>query len=114
MCVGDFNATQFSIGRPGTMTSIKLPSGRSWDPGIDPYAYQDAASGNRASILRSDRCGCIGCGEVFAPSEIVKWWDGGETACCPHCCMTSVVVGSASGLPIDEEFLSMAGGHLAY
>lgn len=96
------------------MTSIKLPSGRSWDPGIDPYAYQRATEGNRELIERSDKCGCIGCGEIFAPSEIVKWWDGGETACCPHCCMTSVVVGSASGLSIDEEFLSMAGGHVVY
>ncbi|UXY51898.1 hypothetical protein [Pseudomonas tohonis] len=96
------------------MASIKLPSGRSWDPGVDPYSYQRAAEDNRELIERSDKCGCIGCGEIFAPSEIVKWWDGGETACCPHCCMTSVVVGSASGLPIDEEFLSMAGGHVVY
>lgn len=56
----------------------------------------------------------IKCGEIFAPSEIVKWWDGGQTACCPYCCMTSVVVGAASGLPIDKQLLSMPGEHLAY
>ncbi|WIF68846.1 hypothetical protein QN096_06830 [Metapseudomonas otitidis] len=96
------------------MTSIKLLSGRSWNPGVDPYSYQRAVENNRELIERSDKCGCIGCGEIFAPSKIVKWWDGGQTACCPYCCMTSVVVGSASGLPIDKQLLSIPSEHLAY
>ncbi|MGC8117370.1 hypothetical protein ACP3VQ_20330 [Metapseudomonas otitidis] len=95
------------------MTSIKLPSGRSWNPGVDPYSYQRAAENNRELIEHSDKCGCIGCGEIFAPSKIVKWWDGGQTACCPYWCMTTRV-GSVSGLPIDKQLLSIPSGHLAY
>jgi hypothetical protein len=91
---------------------LRLKSGRYWDPGIDPYSYQRAADDNRDEILRSEVCGCIACGETYPPSEIKKWWDQGATACCPKCGMTSVVVGSASGLAIDREMLEMAGGHL--
>lgn len=92
--------------------NIRLKSGRNWDPGIDPYSYQRAADDHRDEVLRSAICGCIGCGETFPPSEITKWWDQGATACCPKCGMTSVVVGSASGLAIDQEMLEMAGAHL--
>ncbi|WP_444925417.1 hypothetical protein ACJJI4_12925 [Microbulbifer sp. TRSA002] len=91
---------------------IKLESGRYWDSGIDPYSYQDAADNNREQILKSESCGCIGCGEIYPPFEITKWWDNGRTACCPKCGMTSVVVGSASGLEIDIEMLEMAGAHV--
>ena len=89
--------------------TLRLASGRYWDPGIDPYSYQRAADHNREEILRSDLCGCIGCAATFLPLEISKWWDDGATACCPRCGMTSVVVGSASGLAIDSEMLEMAG-----
>lgn len=94
------------------LMNICLASGRIWDPAIDPYSYQRAAEDHRDVILRSDQCGCIGCGETYPPSEITKWWDAGATACCPRCGMTSVVVGSASGLAIDREMLEMAGGHI--
>lgn len=93
---------------------IQLASGRYWDPGIDPYSYQDAADHNRDTILRSELCGCIGCGETYPPSEVCNWRDDGATACCPKCGMTGVVVGSASGLPIDKEMLAMAGAHSLY
>jgi len=94
------------------MTEVRLPSGRSWDPGTDPYAYQMAASDNRDEVLGSEVCGCIGCGAMFAPAEIVRWWDEGTTACCPRCSLASVVIGSASGLALDEECMGLARAHL--
>ena len=92
--------------------TITLKSGRNWDPGIDPYSYQRAAEDHRDVVLCSEACGCIGCGEVYPPEQITQWWDDGATACCPKCGMTSVVIGSASGLVIDREILEMAGAHL--
>ena len=94
------------------MPVITLPSGLKWDPGIDPYRAQDAAMNNRASIEKSEICGCISCSAIFKPAQIAQWWGEGKTACCPFCGLTDVVIGSASGLPITEEYLSMAGGHV--
>ncbi|WP_444889692.1 hypothetical protein [Microbulbifer sp. DLAB2-AA] len=92
--------------------SVRLKSGRYWDPSVDPFSYQGATDNNREQIVGSDICGCIGCGEIYPPSEITRWWDDGATACCPRCGMTGVVVGSESGLAIDIEMLEIAGAHL--
>ena len=94
------------------METIKLKNGYEWDPGDDPYKAQDAARNHRKEIEPSEVCGCISCQEIFPPSEIKKWWSEGKDACCPHCGLTCVVIGSASGLPIDKYYLGMAGGHL--
>jgi hypothetical protein len=70
-------------------------------------------SGHREEIERSDLCGCFYCMATFAPSEIVDWIDApddadeeaGTTALCPRCGIDSVI-GSASGYPIDADFLT--------
>jgi hypothetical protein len=58
---------------------------------------------NRDEVLASERCGCFYCLKTFAPREITDWL-GGTEAVCPHCQIDSVI-GSASGFPINEEFL---------
>ena len=62
------------------------------------------SSKHRDEVLRSERCGCFYCLQIYAPSEIVEWIDDGQTALCPHCPVDSVI-GSASGYPITKEFL---------
>jgi hypothetical protein len=64
---------------------------------------------HRDEVLASEQCGCFYCGAVFESSEIENWvdeWQGvGQTALCPRCGIDSVL-GSESGYPISEEFLS--------
>lgn len=72
------------------------------------------SSNHRESILASDVCGCFYCLSIFSSSEIKDWVDApedeadinetGQTALCPHCGIDSVL-GSASGYPINREFL---------
>ena len=83
-----------------------------WDPGIDPYGVDEAVCDHREIIEKSEICGCIACGGTFKPSEIKKWWNNGTSACCPHCGLTRVVVGSASGLPMTQEYLLTTAHHL--
>jgi hypothetical protein len=59
---------------------------------------------NREQIAKSEVCGCFHCLAVFAPSEIKEWVDNEDTPLCPKCGIDSVL-GSASGFPIDKEFL---------
>ena len=64
---------------------------------------------NRDEIEASDRCGCFACCKTFRPRAIVAWIRGdgpnaAETARCPEC-GHDAVLGSASGLPINEAFL---------
>lgn len=63
-------------------------------------------------IKRSSVCGCFSCLRTYPPSEILTWVDDkrtdgrtGLTAVCPYCSVDSVI-GSASGYPITEQFLS--------
>ncbi|HEY9102797.1 hypothetical protein [Chitinimonas sp.] len=93
--------------------SQTLASGRPWDPAIDPVAYQAAVYKNKWTIVDSEICGCISCGDIFPPADIRKWVDDKQTACCPSCGLAAVVVGSASGLVIDQEMLEAAGAHLS-
>jgi hypothetical protein len=59
---------------------------------------------NRQQISQSEACGCFYCLAVFGPSEIEEWVDCGDTPLCPKCGIDSVL-GSASGFPINKEFL---------
>lgn len=56
---------------------------------------------NREEIDASDRCICSACGQWSLPSQITNWYLE-KHACCPHCGLTGVVVGSESGLPLEE------------
>jgi hypothetical protein len=78
-----------------------------------PESIQKAhehSSNHRREIEGSDVCGCFYCCSTFRPSEITEWVDEntegiGQCALCPHCGIDSVI-GSLSGFPIDEAFLS--------
>lgn len=68
---------------------------------------------HEAELKQSENCGCFYCLAVFYPASIVEWIDDrnvpegtfGATALCPKCGIDSVL-GSASGYPITQEFLS--------
>jgi hypothetical protein len=68
----------------------------------DHISAHDWCCENRKSRVESKLCGCFCCLEVFPPNEIEVWFYG--TAICPKCSVDSVI-GSASGFPIDREFL---------
>ena len=60
-------------------------------------------------ILSSKVCGCFACCQTFSPDMITDWHGGGivsvePVALCPYCSIDSVI-GSASGYPIDPDFL---------
>lgn len=63
---------------------------------------------HRDEIEQSSDCGCFYCLEIFPPTEILDWVDQGDprgqTALCPKCGIDSVI-GSASGFPIEKNFL---------
>lgn len=59
---------------------------------------------HRQTLRESTLCGCFYCLEVFPPSELEDWVGDGDTALCPRCGIDSVI-GSASGYPIEREFL---------
>ncbi len=72
-------------------------------------AHKHAAD-HREEILQSDVCGCFYCRSTFPPTVIREWWDHGTTAVCPHCGIDAVI-GSASGFPITERFLTTMHRH---
>ena len=80
-----------------------------YDPRLE-QAHKHS-SNHRDEILRSEVCRCFYCLEMFSPSEIEEWVDEdeeteiGRTAMCPKCGIDSVI-GSASGFPIQKEFLA--------
>ena len=63
---------------------------------VEDHCYR-----NREEIGLSERCLCVGCGLWLVPTEIIKWYED-KHACCPGCGLTGVVVGSKSGIPLDE------------
>ena len=77
-----------------------------------PDAIQQAhahSSNHRGEVIESSSCGCFYCCAVFPPSQIEEWVDEvhgeGQTALCPRCGVDSVL-GNASGVPIESDFLA--------
>jgi hypothetical protein len=62
-------------------------------------------SEHRAELEASQLCGCFYCLSTFRPEEITEWVDEDQTAICPIC-PVDAVIGSASGLPLTQEFLN--------
>lgn len=62
------------------------------------------SSFHRVELLTSRACGCFHCLKIFSPEHIEQWADQGKTAICPYCGMSSVI-GDASNLPINNDFL---------
>lgn len=65
---------------------------------------------HRTEVLASWRCGCFHCTRTFEPEAIAEWVDAGaddvgQTALCPRCGIDAVL-GSASGLPLTQDFLA--------
>jgi len=79
--------------------------------GFDQYQAWHHATENRTEISNSIRCACFFCFADFAPDAIIRWMDGGQTACCPACGTGNTVIGSASGLPMNQEFLELVHAH---
>jgi hypothetical protein len=66
---------------------------------------------HRQELEASESCGCFYCLAVFEPSSIEVWVDEGDvTALCPECGIDSVI-GSASGFPINRDFLERMKRH---
>ena len=68
------------------------------------------SANNKEDLLKSDKCGCFYCGEIFKPSKIIKWVDNNTTALCPFCIIDSVLAErSMKKLKIDlnDKFLEM-------
>lgn len=59
---------------------------------------------HRKKLEQDPICGCFSCCKTFSSQKIEDWYDDGQTACCPYCCIDSVV-GESSGVEITEEFL---------
>lgn len=60
--------------------------------------------------MASDRCGCFYCRSTFLPGDILDWVEmdadgNGKTALCPRCGIDAVI-GSASGVSLDPDFLA--------
>jgi hypothetical protein len=75
-----------------------------------PYVKAHDHTEFQQEILKSDICGCFHCLNTFTPDKIDQWHgenvQGFEPlAFCPKCGIDSVI-GSASGFPIEKEFLS--------
>ena len=79
--------------------------------GHDQYEAWKHADCNRPEIVKSDKCVCFFCFAAFASDAITNWIDDGQTACCPNCGLGNVVLGSASGLPFEREFLELVHAH---
>lgn len=62
------------------------------------------SSWNREQLQASSECACFYCLEHYPPSEICAWTDGEQTAVCPNC-QVDAVLGNASGVNLDGEFL---------
>lgn len=63
------------------------------------------SSFHREEVLNGEICGCFYCLAIFELDKIEKWIDDRQTALCPRCSIDSVI-SSASGFPINREFLS--------
>lgn len=64
---------------------------------------------NRKALEQSEICGCFYCLKTCDPDEITEWIPKrnftDETGLCPHC-RTDALLGSSSGFPTTEEFLT--------
>lgn len=76
------------------------------------YEAHQHSTNHRTEIESSKICGCFYCLKIFAPSEIHEWIknDTEEFAMCPHCGIDSVI-GDASGIAINDEFLREMNKH---
>ncbi|MFO7569244.1 MAG: hypothetical protein R6W75_05555 [Smithellaceae bacterium] len=60
------------------------------------------AGNHRAIITESEFCACFHCENKFPPKDIETWVVEENTAMCPKCGIDAVI-GSDSGLPIEDS-----------
>lgn len=70
----------------------------------DVYVAHRHSSNHDEQLKMDQVCGCFSCCKTFRSSKIEDWYDDGHTACCPYCCIDSVI-GESSGYEITEEFM---------
>jgi hypothetical protein len=75
----------------------------------DTYAAYDHSKNNQAEISRSLTCACFNCYAEFPANQVIKWTE--QTAWCPSCEAYSTVLGDASGLPLERDFLNAVHDH---
>ncbi|MBR6513360.1 MAG: helix-turn-helix transcriptional regulator [Clostridia bacterium] len=74
--------------------------------GLDMRLAHSKSVNHRTELEKDNICGCFYCKSIYSPAEITAWIDGGSTALCPRCGIDSVI-GSSSGYPVTEDFLTM-------
>ncbi|WP_375749865.1 hypothetical protein [Vibrio sp. HN007] len=72
---------------------------------LNRHAIKKHTKRNFRQIISSSRCGCLSCLRIFSPSKVVEWTGHSTTAVCPYC-EEDKVIGSASGYPITEEYMT--------
>ena len=90
------------------MPRAKLPP--SGVPDVDIVSAHTGSDHHRDELRRSAECGCFYCLGIYPPDLIDEWVDDGQTALCPECGIDSVI-GSASGYPIETDFLQRMREH---
>ena len=73
---------------------------------LDAHKY---CRNNRPLLLRTNKCGCFYCKNIFTPEEIREWLmhdigDKEGTAICPHCKVDSVIP-ETDDIKINARFL---------
>lgn len=68
------------------------------------------SSRHRNELRDSELCGCFHCTDIFDYKNIQDWVDDDDTALCPTCGIDSVI-GSASGYPVNKDFLEAMKKH---
>ena len=75
---------------------------------VELEAAHAHSSAHRDELARSEKCACFYCCKSFSPAEIEDWTCGRDgaanAALCPKCGIDSVL-GDASSLTLDAEFL---------
>ena len=74
---------------------------------LDQTDYDEAhkhSKNNSSEVVRSGKCGCFYCCEIFVSSDVNKWADNGRTAICPKCGVDAVIC-DRSGYVFSEQFL---------
>ncbi len=68
--------------------------------------YHQHVTGNKEELERSSICGCVGCKEIYRPTEILDYIEDtiGMTAVCPYC-FTDAIIGDASGMKVTKKNL---------
>jgi hypothetical protein len=63
---------------------------------------------NREELLKSDKCACFHCFQIYPAKEIKDYVDendGEKTALCPYC-LCDTIIGDASGFNLTDDLIN--------